>query len=85
MAHSVTSNSFLLTTTPHSRLLVSKKPRQLTVFAKNAGPFSSFRLRKTSADDSSAEDEGQVKKNNNNPFQLIGVRYLMLMLSHLFQ
>lgn len=69
MAHSVTSNSFLLTTTPHSRLLVSKKPRQLTVFAKNAGPFSSFRLRKPSADDISAEDEGQVKKNNNNPFQ----------------
>ncbi|XP_021720797.1 protein plastid transcriptionally active 16, chloroplastic-like isoform X1 [Chenopodium quinoa] len=67
MAHTVPSNSFLLTTTPHSRLLVYKKPRQLTVFAKNAGPFSSFRLRKQSGDEAPSEDDGQVK--NNNPFQ----------------
>ncbi|KAL2898900.1 Protein PLASTID TRANSCRIPTIONALLY ACTIVE 16 chloroplastic [Bienertia sinuspersici] len=64
---SVPSNSFLLTTTPHSRLLLSNKPRQLTVFAKNSGPFSSFRFRKSSDDDSSSEDEAQVKTNK--PFQ----------------
>lgn len=67
MAHTVPSNSFLLTTTPHSRLPVSKKPRELTVFAKNAGPFSSFRLGKPTSVDSSSEDEDQVKSNN--PFQ----------------
>ncbi|XP_057536060.1 protein PLASTID TRANSCRIPTIONALLY ACTIVE 16, chloroplastic [Amaranthus tricolor] len=65
-AHSVPSNSFLLSTTPNSRLLLSKKPRQLTVFAKNAGPFSSFRLKKSSDDEPSSENDGQVQ--NNNPF-----------------
>lgn len=65
-AHSVPSNSFLLSTTPNSRLLLSNKPRQLTVFAKNAGPFSSFRLKKSSEDEPSSENDGQVQ--NNNPF-----------------
>lgn len=65
------TNSFLLTTTPHSRLVL-KSPRQLTVFAKNAGPFPSFRLRKPAADNeaSSSEGEGQAgDKTNFNPFQ----------------
>ncbi|KAJ8452629.1 hypothetical protein Cgig2_004965 [Carnegiea gigantea] len=61
-----TSNSFLITTTPHSRLAL-KTPRQVTVFAKNGSPFPSFRPRKPALDEES--DEGGSANTNRNPFQ----------------
>ncbi|KAK4419867.1 protein PLASTID TRANSCRIPTIONALLY ACTIVE 16, chloroplastic [Sesamum alatum] len=62
MAPTLTSNSFLLTTTPHSR--ISPRNHRLTVFAKKAGPFSPFGK---TADDSSP-DEGQ-SSGNSSPFR----------------
>ncbi|KAI3992254.1 hypothetical protein MKX01_029975 [Papaver californicum] len=53
MAPSLTSNSFLLTSTPRSKQLSARSPR-LTVFAKGSGPLSKFRLRKQ---DNGSEDE----------------------------
>lgn len=61
-----TSNSFLITTTPHSRLPL-KTPRQVTVFAKNGSPFPSFRPGKPAGDEES--DEGGSANTNRNPFQ----------------
>lgn len=63
MAPTLTSNSFLLTTPPHSRL-THKNPR-LTVFAKKAGSFSSFRLGKKS-DESPIEE---AEPETSNPFK----------------
>ncbi|KAL0435011.1 UNVERIFIED_CONTAM: protein PLASTID TRANSCRIPTIONALLY ACTIVE 16, chloroplastic [Sesamum radiatum] len=62
MAPTLTSNSFLLTTTPHSR--ITPKNHRLTVFAKKAGPFSPFGK---TADDSSP-DEAQ-SSGNSSPFR----------------
>ncbi|KAH9622621.1 hypothetical protein KSS87_019252 [Heliosperma pusillum] len=45
MAASVSSNSFLLTTTYRSKLRNSKNPRQLTVFAKKTQPSSETETR----------------------------------------
>lgn len=54
------SNSFLLTTTPHPRLVL-KIPRKVTVFAKNSSPFPSFRFGKPAGEDSSSSrDEGKT-------------------------
>ncbi|KAI3450346.1 hypothetical protein Pfo_007011 [Paulownia fortunei] len=62
MAPTLTSNSFLLTTTPHSRITLKK--HRPTVFAKKAGPFSPFGK---PTDDSSSE-EGQ-NSGNSGPFR----------------
>jgi len=61
-----TSNSFLLTTTPRSRLAL-KTQRQVTVFAKNGSPFPSFRPGKAAGGEDS--DEGGSANTNLNPFQ----------------
>ncbi|KAJ6750680.1 hypothetical protein OIU85_001240 [Salix viminalis] len=53
MAPTLTSISFLPSTTPHSRL--SPKNTRLTVFAKQAGPFSPFQFGKPKDDASSSE------------------------------
>ena len=63
MASTLTSNSSLLPTTPHSRLTL-RSPR-LRVFAKNSGQFPSLRLGKPK-DDSTPEEEGST---NPNPFR----------------
>ncbi|KAJ8553085.1 hypothetical protein K7X08_020478 [Anisodus acutangulus] len=63
MAPTLTSNSFLLTITPHPRL--SFKNSRFTVFAKKSGQFPSFRLGKSSADESSNEE---TTSNSGNPF-----------------
>lgn len=66
MAPALTSNSFLLTTTPHSRLSL-KKPR-LTVFAKSAGPFAPFQFGKAKDDSSSSEGSQANGSGNSSPF-----------------
>ncbi|KAK9279736.1 hypothetical protein L1049_013418 [Liquidambar formosana] len=64
MAPTLTSNSFLLTTTPHSRLAL-KNPR-FAVYAKKAGPFPPFRLGKAA---SGSTEESQANESpNSNPF-----------------
>ncbi|KAA8549316.1 hypothetical protein F0562_001000 [Nyssa sinensis] len=65
MAPTLTSNTFLLHTTPHSRLTL-RNPR-LTVFAKKAGPFPPFRLGKPADDDSSEKSQPDGSANSN-PF-----------------
>lgn len=65
MAPALSSNSFLLNTTPHSRLLTLRTPR-LTVFAKRSGPFSPFQLGKPKDDDS---EETSPDAGNSNPFR----------------
>ncbi|MBA0732435.1 hypothetical protein Gogos_016527 [Gossypium gossypioides] len=64
MAPSLTSNSFLLTTTPRSR--VNLKYQRLAVFAKGSGPFSPFQFGKAkdNPEDGQAEDTG-----NSSPFR----------------
>lgn len=62
MAPTLTSNSHLLATTPHSRLTL-RNPRRLRVFAKKAGSFPSFGLGKPKDDDSS--EEGDSSSNSN--------------------
>ncbi|KAE8691076.1 tropinone reductase-like protein [Hibiscus syriacus] len=64
MAPSLTSNSFLLSSTPQSRLTL-KAPR-LAVLAKGSGPFSSFQLGKAkdNPEDGQAKDSG-----NSSPFR----------------
>ncbi|CAJ1933172.1 unnamed protein product [Sphenostylis stenocarpa] len=64
MTPTLTSNSSLLTTTPHSRLSL-RNPR-LRVFAKKAGSFPSFGLGKPK--DDSPEDKDS--SSNSNPFGL---------------
>lgn len=66
MAPTLTSNSFLLTTPPHSRL--THKNQRLTVFAKKAGSFPSFRLGKKPDDDALSEENDQPESSN--PFKL---------------
>ncbi|GAV78307.1 NAD_binding_10 domain-containing protein [Cephalotus follicularis] len=66
MAPTLTSYSFLLTTTPHSRPTL-KNPR-LTVFAKRAGPFSPFQLGRPQ-DDSTPEENGAEISGNSSPFR----------------
>ncbi|KAI3830045.1 hypothetical protein L1987_04177 [Smallanthus sonchifolius] len=53
MAPSLTANSFLLTTSPHSRLASLKKPRRLIVCAKKSG----------------TSPAGDVETENSNPFR----------------
>ncbi|CAA2993296.1 protein plastid transcriptionally active 16, chloroplastic [Olea europaea var. sylvestris] len=65
MAPTLTSNSFLLITTPHSRSGF-KSRRRLTVFSKKGGSFQPFRLGKT-ADTSEESQEGN--SGNSNPFR----------------
>ncbi|KAF3968415.1 hypothetical protein CMV_007682 [Castanea mollissima] len=66
MAPTLTSNSFLLNTTPHSRLTFKKK--RLTIFAKQAGPFPSLRFGKNNGSSSSAEPQPD-DSGNSNPFR----------------
>lgn len=66
MAPALSSNSFLLSTTPSSRLTTLRNPR-LVVSAKRAGPFPPFRFGKQ-ADDSSAEESPTDDKSSSNPF-----------------
>ncbi|KAI8523710.1 hypothetical protein RHMOL_Rhmol13G0094000 [Rhododendron molle] len=65
MAPALSSNSFLLSTTPSSRLTTLRNPR-LAVSAKRAGPFPPFRFGKP-ADDSSAEESPTDDKPSSNP------------------
>ncbi|WCJ20465.1 plastid transcriptionally active 16 [Euphorbia peplus] len=60
MAPTLSSNSFLLTTTPHSRLIF-KVPR-LRIYAKKAGPFSPFQLAKSNS-------ESESETGNSSPFK----------------
>lgn len=64
MAPALSSNSFLLSTTPSSRLTTLRNPR-LAVSAKRTGP--PFRFGKP-ADDSSAEESPTDDKSSSNPF-----------------
>lgn len=61
MAPILSSNSFLLTTTPHSRITL--KNSRITVLAKNAGPF---RLGKATK---AADDEKESLPAKSNPFR----------------
>ncbi|KAM1226849.1 hypothetical protein ACFX13_006271 [Malus domestica] len=63
MAATLTSNSFLLTSTPNSRATTRKNAR-LSVFAKRGGPLSAFRFGK-SGDNGSVSDEGQADDSTN--------------------
>lgn len=65
MAPTLTSNSFILTPTPHSRLIL--KNTRLTVFAKQAGPFPQFRFGKSN--DSSSVEPQPDDSANTNPFR----------------
>ncbi|CAI9776405.1 unnamed protein product [Fraxinus pennsylvanica] len=65
MAPTLTSNSFLLFTTPHS-ISGFKSRRRLTVFSKKGGSFPPFRLGK-STDTSEESQEGN--SGNSNPFR----------------
>ncbi|KAK7821017.1 protein plastid transcriptionally active 16 [Quercus suber] len=68
MAPTLTSNSFLLNTTPHSRLTFQKK--RLTIFAKQAGPFPSLRFGKNNRPSSSEEPQAQPDDSaNTNPLR----------------
>ncbi|KAK9194187.1 hypothetical protein WN944_004890 [Citrus x changshan-huyou] len=60
------SNSFLLNTTPRSRLII-KNPR-FSVFAKKAGPFPPFQLGK-SKDENSSNESSNGDSGNSNPFR----------------
>lgn len=64
MAPTLTSNSFLLTTSPHPRLTL-KNPT-LRVFAKRGGPLSSFQFGKPK--DDSSEESGSGDPGNSSPF-----------------
>ncbi|XP_009774336.1 protein PLASTID TRANSCRIPTIONALLY ACTIVE 16, chloroplastic-like [Nicotiana tabacum] len=64
MAPTLTSNSFLLTTTPHPRL--SFKNSRFTVFAKKSGSFPNFRLGKSA--ESSNEENQETTSNSGVPF-----------------
>ncbi|KAJ6984500.1 protein PLASTID TRANSCRIPTIONALLY ACTIVE 16 [Populus alba x Populus x berolinensis] len=66
MAPALTSNSFLLNTTPHSRL--SLKNPGLRVFAKKAGPFSTFQFGQPKDDGSSSEGSQTDGSGNSSPF-----------------
>uniref|UniRef100_A0A2N9ISW5 NAD(P)-binding domain-containing protein n=1 Tax=Fagus sylvatica TaxID=28930 RepID=A0A2N9ISW5_FAGSY len=63
MAPTLTSNSFLLNTTPHSRLTLKKT--RLTIFAKQAGPFPSLRFGKSNDGSSSGEPQPDDSANTN--------------------
>ncbi|KAF9665556.1 hypothetical protein SADUNF_Sadunf16G0135300 [Salix dunnii] len=66
MAPTLTSISFLPNTTPHSRL--SPKNPRLTVFAKQAGPFSPFQFGKPKDDASSSKGSQTDGSGNSGPF-----------------
>ncbi|KAM1803416.1 hypothetical protein ACFX12_029401 [Malus domestica] len=69
MAPTLTSNSFLLTSTPNPSRATNLKNPRLSVFAKRAGPLSAFRFGK-SGDDGSVSDEGQADDStNSSPFR----------------
>ncbi|KAI3987049.1 hypothetical protein MKX01_036839 [Papaver californicum] len=63
MAPSLTSNSFLLTTTPRTKQLSARSPR-LTVFAKGSGPLSKFRLGKQENGNENESDKPSYGKKN---------------------
>ncbi|KAE9620473.1 putative NAD(P)-binding domain-containing protein [Lupinus albus] len=67
MAPTLTSNSSLLTTTPHSRLTI--RNQKLRVFAKKSRPFPSLGLGKSRGDSSLEEGEQPSNSNSNNPFR----------------
>ncbi|KAJ7980810.1 protein plastid transcriptionally active 16, chloroplastic [Quillaja saponaria] len=67
MAPTLTSKSFFLTTTPHSKLTL-KNPRH-AVFAKKAGPFPPLRLGKPVDDSSSLDGNQPSGSSNSNPFR----------------
>ncbi|KAM5583519.1 protein PLASTID TRANSCRIPTIONALLY ACTIVE 16, chloroplastic [Rosa sericea] len=71
MAATLTSNSFVLTSSPNSRATTTlRNPRRFTVFAKKAGPFSAFRLGKSSGDvGSSSSDDGEADDSNSSSFR----------------
>lgn len=64
MAATLSSNSFLLTSTPNSRATTILKNPRLSVLAKRAGPLSAFRFGKSGGDGSSS-DEGQADDSTN--------------------
>ncbi|KAK9203487.1 hypothetical protein WN943_013742 [Citrus x changshan-huyou] len=67
MAPTLTSsNSFMLNTTPRSRLII-KNPR-FSVFAKKGGPFPPFQLGK-SKDENSSDESSNGDFGNSNPFR----------------
>lgn len=63
MAPVLSSNSFLLTTTPHSR--ISFKRSRISVLPKNAGPF-----RLTKAKATTTDDEKETRPEKPNPFRI---------------
>ncbi|XP_019413095.1 PREDICTED: protein plastid transcriptionally active 16, chloroplastic [Lupinus angustifolius] len=67
MAPTLTSNSSLLATTPHSRLTI--RHQKLRVFAKKSRPFPSLGLGKSKDDSSLEEGEQPSNSNPNNPFR----------------
>ncbi|CAB4282400.1 unnamed protein product [Prunus armeniaca] len=64
MAATLSSNSFLLTSTSNSRATTTLKNPRLCVLAKRAGPLSAFRFGKSGGDGSSS-DEGQADDSTN--------------------
>lgn len=66
MAPTLTSNSFILTPTQHSRLIL--KNTRLTIFAKQAGPFPSLRFGKSNDSSSSGEPQPDDSANSS-PFR----------------
>lgn len=65
MAPTLSSNSFLIGTTPHARTFSVRAPR-LRVLAKKAGPFSPFQIGKQKDDDS---ENGADVPGNSSPFK----------------
>ncbi|XVF46574.1 hypothetical protein PTKIN_Ptkin03bG0038100 [Pterospermum kingtungense] len=66
MAPTLTTNSFLLTTTPQSRRLTLHNPR-FRVSAKGSGPFSPFQLGKPK--DGPVEGQDEDSSGNSSPFR----------------
>ncbi|GFP91198.1 protein tic 62 chloroplastic [Phtheirospermum japonicum] len=62
MAPTLTSNSFLLTTTPHSRTKL--KNRRQTVYAKKAGSFFPFGKPADDADEGGGQSSGNPRSTN---------------------
>ncbi|KAL6195519.1 hypothetical protein ACLB2K_031138 [Fragaria x ananassa] len=69
MAATLTSYSFVLTSSPNSKATTTRRnPRRFTVLANKAGPFSAFRLGKGDVG-SSSSDEGDAGDSNSSPFR----------------
>lgn len=70
MATTLTSNSSLIPTTPHSSRLTLHNPSRLRVFAKKSGPFPSLGLGKPRDDSPSSSEGGDAgSSSNSNPFR----------------